>query len=222
VWPDNSAYGDSDSRLGDYPTSDARWDIALDYVGGPRTGRGAALLEVIRERTYAFYQEGQYYTSAIFCRRAVFLAAEQLGPDHPSTLTTRHKIWPDSTRTWAGAEAETLFNEVLAKQEQTLGPEHPSTLTTRHNLAMVYQDMGRPEEAEALFNEVLAKQEQKLGPDHPNTLTTRAALEKLRAGRDGSSGGELPDARALTEAETPGLRPSMVARLSQVDAPLVG
>ena len=416
--------GDSDSRLGDYPTSDAHWDIALDYVGGPRTGHGAALLEELIERAHALYQEGQYYTSAIFFRRTVFLATEQLGPDHPSTLATRHNlaalyqnlgrhreaetlfnrsspsgssslarppvhagnaapsghalrdmgrdqeaetlfnevlakretarprppvrwqratIWPGSTGTWADTgrprrssrrsspsrssssapttrprwqratigralpghgpaqggrdalqrvlakreqqlgpdhpdtlktrhnlamiyrqigrhqEAETLFNEVLAKREQKLGPDHPDTLTARHNLAVLYRDMGRHQkaetlfnevlakqeqqlgpdhpdtlatrhslaalyrqigrhqEAETLFNEVLAKQEQQLGPDHPDTLTARAALEKLRAGR-----GELPDERALPEAETPDLRPGMVTRLFEVEAPLVG
>jgi plasmid stability protein len=60
------------------------------------------------------------------------LAAELrvLGPDHPSTLTTRHEIarMIAAQGDHAGAEAE--YRDVLADKVRVLGPDHPSTKAT--------------------------------------------------------------------------------------------
>mgnify|MGYP001256739153 FL=1 len=67
---------------------------------------------------------------------AQVLAIEErvLGPEHPSTLTTRHNLasWMGEAGDVAGARA--LLAQVLAVRERVLGPEHPSTLATRKSL----------------------------------------------------------------------------------------
>ena len=176
--------GDSDSRLGNYPTSDAHWDIALDYVGGPRTGDGTTLYQELIKRADTLHQEGQYYTSAIFWRRAASLSTQQLGP---TTRTRRHAQRAASSTGDMGRnqEAEPLLKEVLAKQEQKLGHDHPQTFITRGMLAKLYGDMGRYEEAEPLFKKVLAKIEQKLGPDHQGQADHRPQSGQALHGHTG-------------------------------------
>jgi tetratricopeptide (TPR) repeat protein len=97
----------------------------------------------------------------------------QLGPDHPGTLTTRNNI-----AAWTGdcgdaREALRLFSELLPYRERVLGPDHPGTLTTRNNIAAWTGDCGDAREALRLVSELLPDQERVLGADHPSTLITR-------------------------------------------------
>jgi hypothetical protein len=97
----------------------------------------------------------------------------QLGPDHPGTLTTRNNI-----AAWTGdcgdaREALRLFSELLPDQERVLGADHPDTLRTRNNIAGWYGDCGDAREALRLFSELLPDQERVLGADHPGSLRIR-------------------------------------------------
>ena len=60
---------------------------------------------------------------------------QPLGPDHPSTLDTRHNI-----ASWTGEVGDArgaleLFTALLPDRQRVLGPDHPDTLTTRHEIA---------------------------------------------------------------------------------------
>ena len=55
-----------------------------------------------------------------------------LGPDHPSTLTTRHQVAREMAARGDHAGAEAEYRDVLAARLRVLGPDHPATLTTRH------------------------------------------------------------------------------------------
>jgi Tetratricopeptide repeat len=58
-----------------------------------------------------------------------------LGPEHPSTLTTRGYLayWTGKAGDAAGARDQ--FAALLLIHEQVLGSEHPDTLTIRAMLA---------------------------------------------------------------------------------------
>jgi hypothetical protein len=109
---------------------------------------------------------------------------EQLGPDHPNTLTTRHNLahWRGEAGDPAGAAAalEQLLDDYLRR----LGPDHPNTLTTRHNLAYWRGEAGDPVGAAAALEQLLDDRLRVLGPDHPDTLTTRHNLAYWRERRD--------------------------------------
>merc|ERR1711916_257486 len=70
---------------------------------------------------------------------AVRERADVLGPEHPSTLNTRHNMAVVLKKQGRYDDALAMYEEVLAVQERAdvLGPEHPSTLTTRRNMALV-------------------------------------------------------------------------------------
>ncbi|MEQ0560987.1 tetratricopeptide repeat protein [Amycolatopsis sp. NEAU-NG30] len=131
-------------------------------------------------------EAGTYY------RRLRTTAAEQLGPDHPHTLATRHKIahWRGEAGDPGGAA--TAFEELLTDYERVLGPDHPDTLTTRHHLARWRGKAGDPGGAATAFEELLTDYERVLGPDHPDTLSTRHHLARWR--------GEVGDPAAAVAA----------------------
>ncbi|MEU4801223.1 tetratricopeptide repeat protein [Actinosynnema sp. NPDC023587] len=119
---------------------------------------------------------------------------ERLGPDHPSTLTTRNNLasWRGHAGDPAGAAEAT--EELLADQLRVLGPDHPSTLTTRNNLASWRGHAGDPAEAAETFAELLTDRLRVLGPDHPSTLNTRNNLARWRG-----EAGDLAGAGEATE-----------------------
>ena len=107
---------------------------------------------------------------------SVTRAGDTLGPDHPSTLTSRNNLagaYRDAGRL---DEAIALFEQTLEDRTRILGPHHPDTLTSRHHLASAYRDAGRLDEAIALFEQTLEDRTHILGPHHPHTLTTRHNL----------------------------------------------
>ena len=76
-------------------------------------------------------ENGQVTAATSYFQHLAHTASQQLGPDHPDTLTTRGNL-----ATWRGhagdaAGAATAFQELL----RVMGPDHPITLTARNNLA---------------------------------------------------------------------------------------
>jgi CHAT domain-containing protein len=96
-----------------------------------------------------------------------------LGPEDPSTLTTKHNIADVYRYLGDYLEALNIYKEVFAVRERVLGPEDPSTLTNKHNIADVYRYLGDYLEALNIYKEVLVAKERVLGATHPSTLTTK-------------------------------------------------
>jgi hypothetical protein len=105
----------------------------------------------------------------------------ELGPDHPDTLTTRNTLarWRGEAGDPAGAATAT--EQLLTDRLRVLGPDHPDTLSTRHNLASWRGHAGDPAGAATATEQLLTDCLRVLGPDHPNTLTTRNNLARWRA-----------------------------------------
>ena len=133
---------------------------------------------------------GQVSAAAHYFHQLHTTAHTRLGPDHPSTLTTRHNLahWRGEAGDPGGAV--TASEQLLADRLRVLGPDHPSTLTTRHNLARWRGEAGDPGGAVATFEQLLADRLRVLGPDHPATLTTRHSLARWR-GEAGDLGGAV-------------------------------
>ena len=127
--------------------------------------------------------------AALSLSDAVDLLDEALGPDHPSTLTSRNNLAVAYESAGRLDEAIDLHERTLADSERVLGPDHPHTLTSRGNLASAHQDAGRLEQAIDLHERTLAETLRVLGPDHPHTLTSRnnLAVAYRSAGRLGEA-----------------------------------
>lgn len=87
--------------------------------------------------------------------RALNIAEELLGTDHPSTLATR-----DQLAYWLGeagqpGQAATQIRDLLSDRLRILGPDHPSTLTARGILAYMLGEAGQPAQAAIQLRELL-------------------------------------------------------------------
>ena len=107
---------------------------------------------------------------------SVTRAGDTLGPEHPSTLTSRNNLasaYQDAGRL---DDAITLYEETLEDCIRILGPHHPDTLATRSNLAETYRAAGRLDQAIPLHEQTLKESVRILGPHHPDTLASRNNL----------------------------------------------
>ena len=107
---------------------------------------------------------------------SVTRAGDTLGPDHPSTLTSRSNLAYAYQDVGRLDDAITLYEQTLEDRTRILGPHHPDTLISRSNLASAYQDAGRLDEAITLYEQTLEDFENLLGPNHPSTLISRSNL----------------------------------------------
>jgi tetratricopeptide (TPR) repeat protein len=134
-----------------------------------------------RDRTSQFDQQ----QSALLLKESLADSERGLGPDHPSTVSTRANLANVYVQLGRTQEAAVLLERSLADSERVLGPDRQATLSTRANLANVYAQLGRTPEAAVMLEQSLAGSERVLGPDDPSTLSTRANLATiyLRLGR---------------------------------------
>ncbi|MFH1882687.1 MAG: tetratricopeptide repeat protein [Planctomycetota bacterium] len=83
--------------------------------------------------------------------RALQIRQEQIGPEHPQTLSSMDRLawlrWDQGQYVGAAELAE----EALSTSRRVLGDEHDITLTLVKMLGCVYIDLGRYDEAEQLY-----------------------------------------------------------------------
>ncbi len=174
--------------------------IQAKFPGQPRVQ--AEILETVGE-TYTAV--GEYAKAIQHLERAASLQRRQLGPDHPDTLFTLHRLAEAYRQAGRTPEAVALFEQVRDGRVARLGPNDVATLNTLHQLANAYLEVERRTEGIALVERVrdALRTHPKRGPDHMDTLTALhdLAVAYRRVGR-------LNDAVAVLEA----LRPTLLAK----------
>ncbi|MFI6157878.1 tetratricopeptide repeat protein [Kitasatospora sp. NPDC051170] len=131
---------------------------------------------------------GQVMAACDHFHQLAVQTADRLGPDHPSTLTTRnnHAHWRGVAGDAAGAV--NAYAELLTDRLRILGPDHPDTLTTRNNLAQWQGTAGDAAGAADAYTELLTDVMRVLGPDHPDALATRGNHASWRGGTGDAAG----------------------------------
>ena len=119
---------------------------------------------------------GSYAAARDLQQRVVDAHEKDLGPEHPDTLTTRHKLARWIGEAGDAPAARDQLAALLPVRERVLGPEHPDTLATRSRLASLTGQVGDRAAARDLFAALLPVRERVLGSEHPGTLTTRNSL----------------------------------------------
>jgi tetratricopeptide (TPR) repeat protein len=136
--------------------------------------------------------QGKYSNAETVFRSVIEARTRALGPEHPDTLDSRHRLIYALSRQSKYAEAEAEAREVLRLREKVLGPDNPDTAVSRYNLAEPLVEQGKYAEAETLYREVIRLEEKKLGPEHPRTLAACVGLATVL-----SSEGKTAEAEPL-------------------------
>lgn len=103
-------------------------------------------------------------------RRALELALEIVGPDHPFTGNARANLGYALSDQGRWTEAEEPFREGLAVSEAGVGADSPDLLDTLTGYAAVLDRLGRGDEAEGLYQRARAIAATRLPPAHATAL----------------------------------------------------
>jgi tetratricopeptide (TPR) repeat protein len=136
-----------------------------------------AILSALAE---ALCSVGRLSAARDLLSEALLRRETELGPDHPSTLASRHNLATVMAMLGHCRSAVEEFREVSLARERLLGENHPDVLASRHNLATALAELDQPDEAETEFAVVVHARNEVLGPDHPDTRASQAALERIR------------------------------------------
>ena len=159
-------------------------------------------VDALNAKVEELYKIGKHADAVSIAQRAITLAEQQSGADHPSVAQSLEKLAILYFRQGRYVDAEPLHRRALAIREGTLGPDHPDVAATQNNLAVVLHTQGRHDDAEPLFQRALRIRERVLGPDHPDVGTTlnNLAVHYAVVGRYAEA--ELSYRRSLTIRET--------------------
>lgn len=103
-------------------------------------------------------------------RRALALALEIVGPDHPFTGVARANLGYALSDQGRWAEAEAPFQQGLAAYQAAVGPDSPDLLATIEGYAAVLDHLGRVDEAEALYQRADTIAGHRLPPAHADSM----------------------------------------------------
>jgi len=123
--------------------------------------------------------EGKLIEAEKQLQRSIDIYEEELGEDHPYTLTSRNNLANVLMKAGKLQEAEVEYRRCLASKLEQLGTNHPVVATTHYNLGLALSKRGTLEQAEDTLNEALRIQVQFLGEESPEAVKTSRSLCRL-------------------------------------------
>ncbi|MCP9450761.1 MAG: tetratricopeptide repeat protein [Nitrospira sp.] len=128
------------------------WGGTLSAVVNARgAGQGAGIeWRLLNEEAMKLYQAGKYDRAVILARKALQVAEQNVGPDHPEVAISLNNLAGLYRAQGQYATAEPLYTRSLAIREKPLGPDHPHVATSLENLAALYRTTHRDSEAQPL------------------------------------------------------------------------
>ena len=106
--------------------------------------------DILNDEVKELYRTGQYARAVVVGKKALKVAEEIVGPDHPSVATSLNNLALLYDTQGQYAAAEPLYKRALSIDEKALGPDHPSVATSLNNLARFYRATGQILEAQEL------------------------------------------------------------------------
>ncbi|MGD9209610.1 MAG: tetratricopeptide repeat protein, partial [Desulfobacteraceae bacterium] len=109
------------------------------------------VVSIRNQASMAMFQ-GRDNEAETLYKRALELAEEISGKDHPETLLSMNSLAIFCQTQGRYDEAEALYKKIVDLSKKTFGQDHPDTRTAMNNLAALYQSQGRHKEGKALYN----------------------------------------------------------------------
>ena len=106
--------------------------------------------DILNDEVKELYRTGQYVRAVVVGKKALKVAEEIVGPDHPSVATSLNNLALLYFNQGQYAASEPLYKRALSIDEKALGPDHPSVARSLNNLARFYRATGQILEAQVL------------------------------------------------------------------------
>ena len=113
---------------------------------------------------------GLYEHATPLQEAALSTRRDELGDDHPDTLTSIFSMGVLLRTQGKLIEAEPYCRDALEGRRRVLGDDHPETLMSINNMGLLLGSQGKYAEAEPYHREALEGRRRVLGGDHRDTL----------------------------------------------------
>ena len=184
-------------RNGEYERAEPLLQQVLDIRLQRFGERDPAVADAIEELGLNLFDQGRLPEAETRLRESLALRWESLGREpHPDTAENINNLALVLITAGDSQEAEVLYRDALAMNQQLYGESHPAIALSLGNLADIYRSQAKLELAETTYREALAMQRDLLGDDHPEVARVMNNLALLLHDR-----GQLEEAMAMsTEA----------------------
>jgi len=121
--------------------------VAVSVVGqGP-----VSEWEILTSEVMKHYGSGDYAKGVEVAERALQVAQQNDGPDHPNVALSLGNLAELYEAQGVYAEAEPLYKRSLAILEEAFGQDSPFLVPTLLNMASLYREIGRDNEAQRVM-----------------------------------------------------------------------
>jgi tetratricopeptide (TPR) repeat protein len=165
-----------------------------------------------------FQDPGELAAVRLLFERAVALAEQLVGPDHPVTAVSLNNL---AQLVQAGGDltaARPPLERALAIREHALGTDHPDTVQSLNSLGLLLRAQRDLAQARSVLERALATNERVMGPEHPDTAQNLNNLAGVlrEQGDPGAARRLLERALTIREHVLGGDHPATAASLNNL------
>lgn len=128
------------------------------------------LFREMHKHAASLEEQGRYVEAQAVFAKLQATCSEELGEQHPDTLTCCSGVARCMLGQGRYREAHVLFDKAAQLYREVLGERHPDTLVAVHDVALSLRLQGRWEEARPLFSRALQLSREVFGEGHPSTI----------------------------------------------------
>ena len=137
--------------------------------------------ETLNNEARALHQKGQYDRAVVIAKKALEVAEQAVGPEHPAVATSLNNLAILYDTQGQYAQAEPLYKRALAIWEKGPWPDASRGGYEPKQPCGVRPTQGQYAQAEPLYKRALTIKEKALGPEHPAVATSLNNLAILYA-----------------------------------------
>jgi serine/threonine-protein kinase len=152
---------------------------------------------VLDDLAKVYAREARWGLAKQTYERALEIDRSVLGDDHPRVALRLQNLAIVAQNMGDLTQAETLYRDVMRRNERAYGHTHPETAVTKGNYGLLLQREGRLMEAEPLLRDAVAIRLALYGPDHYNVGYARVSLAMLLHDKGDVAGSEDEFRQAL-------------------------
>ena len=128
--------------LGCYGPSLAQWRGC--WPPGWRRGRSGSRWPNIATERFRIADQGRYAEAEVACRQVLADRERVIGPQHPDTLKTAHRLAQIIAAQGRNEEAAQILRQLCRDRQHLLGSQHPDTQHARQDLARITHSPDHP------------------------------------------------------------------------------
>jgi tetratricopeptide (TPR) repeat protein/tRNA A-37 threonylcarbamoyl transferase component Bud32 len=197
----DEAVGRAQERAGDFATSRARYQAAIDTFERQLGKDDLEVAKALERLDSVLIATGDYAQALANAKRVLAIRSTKLGPAHPLVGSSLENLANAQFLTGDVQGSLATMRDAVTITTAAYGPHHTATAHARNNYGTILERAGQFDDAVRELDAALAVRREVLGAEHPDVATTLMELGNVYyAERDlGRAERYYRDALALRE-----------------------